>query len=258
MQQLDYAICISCEPFYIPNVGHMKTPTLREIDKLTFQKYNIYTYHLRMTPQDYFESYHPKKQIADDTIINMTKYDVWLADDTVRQIISDALNFFFVNKFQYMEQYNAFVSTHTDDNGQMIADGIINKDNFAFVINILLQRLHISQDENEVDDISKATNKRGISIYKKMMKARRKFKRAKAHNPNLSLPNIIASVCAWSHNVNWINVWDMTIFQIWDLYERLRSNDVYDIQRIQVAAYGDKENKFKLCEWSANIYEKNE
>ena len=116
----------------------------------------------------------------------------------------------------------------------------------------------IEPDENEVDDISKIKNKRGRKIYEKMMKRRKKFKKAKANNPDLTMANIIAAVATRSSNLNWVNIWDITVFHLFDEFERLQINDQYNIASTQVAAWGDKDNKFKFGLWSKNIYDKQE
>ena len=74
----------------------------------------------------------------------------------------------------------------------------------------------------------------------------------------MSFPIFIAAVAAKSENTNWENIWNITIFQLFDLYDRLRIIDSYDIASAQVAAWGDKENKFKFGLWSKNIYDKQE
>lgn len=255
---LDYDIGISREPLYIQNVGTIISPTIGEVYKLTVPVYNRYVAHLRMTPEDYFETYHPDLSISDDALLNMKKYDIVLTDDYVRQVVTDAFNFFFIEEFKFYSEYNAFVSVAESENGDLTATGVINQDNYAFITDTILQRLHIAPEENVVDDISKAKNAKGIEIYKKLAKGRRAFRKAKSNSSDLTLANIVASVSAWSGTINWINVWDLTVFQLLDLYERLRINDAYSIRSMQVAAHGDQENKFQLNAWSKNIYDKNE
>ena len=257
MTKLDYFDCISPLPIELSGIGSIKSPKLIDVADISYFTYATYIYHLRMTPEEYFETYHEGEKYDFDYILNMTKFDIVKTDDRFRALILSALNFFFEKPFEYYPEYGAFICVE-DIDARKTAIGIINDKNYAQVIDIILQRVHITPDEKEVDDVSKIKNKRGRKIYERMMKARKKFKKAKANNPDLSFPNIIAAVAAKSENTNWENIWNITIFQLFDLYDRLQIIDSYDIASAQVAAWGDKENKFKFGLWSKNIYDKQE
>ena len=257
MIKLDYFDCISPLPLELTNVGKIKSPKLIDVAEISYYTYSLYIAYLKMTPEEYFEIYHKDEEIDFNYILNLTKFDLVKNDDRFRIVIQSALNFFFENSFEYYPEYGAFLS-FTEKNNEEIPTGIINNDNYAQVVEVILQRVHITPDENEVDDINKIKNKRGRKIYEKMMKRRKKFKKAKANNPDLTLANIIAAVATRSSNLNWINIWDITVFHLFDEFERLQINDQYNIASTQVAAWGDKDKKFKFGLWSKNIYEKQE
>ena len=46
---------------------------------------------------------------------------------------------------------------------------------------------------------------------------------------------------------------DMTVYQLWDTFARLRSNDVYECGKTAVSVWGDKEHKFDFNSWYKNI-----
>lgn len=256
MIRIDYFDCISPLPLHIFNVGSIKSIKLIDIAKISYYTYAQYVTHIRMTPEDYFDTYFKDKEIDIDIIINSTKFDLVLTDDQFRSIITSALNFFFVEEFKFYPDYCAFINYTVDDDGNKHINGIINKDNYSDILSIILQRIHILPDENEVDDVSKIKNKLGKKIYEKMIKRRKKFKKVKAQNPNYTLPNIIAAVASKSESLNWNNIWSISIFQLFDVFERMRIIDTYNIASIQVAAWGDKNNKFKFGAWTDNIYDK--
>lgn len=257
MIKLDYFDCISPLPLELNGVGFIKSPELLDIAKISYFTYAAYIYHLKMTPEEYFETYHKDENIDFSFIFNLTKFDLVINDESFRTIIQSALNFFLKNPVEYYTEYEAFVSTR-EENGEKIALGAINKENYAEVVEIILQRVHITPDDNEIDDIKKVKNKRGLKIYEKIMKGRKSLKKAKANNPDLTMANIIASVATRSNGLNWTNIWKITVFQLFDEFERLQIEDQYNIASIQVAAWGDKDKKFKVGLWNKNIYEKRE
>ena len=54
-------------------------------------------------------------------------------------------------------------------------------------------------------------------------------------------------------SINYTNVWDMTVYQLWDTFARLRNNEIYASGRTSVSVWGDKENKFDYNLWFKNI-----
>ena len=110
-----------------------------------------------------------------------------------------------------------------------------------------------------MDDLSKARNRRGKQIYAKIHERRQKFNKIKnAQNKDLTFGNILSSVVARDKTLTWTNVGDITVFQLFDLYERLQIDDKYTFLTMRVAAWGDQDNSFRLGTWSTNIYDKTE
>lgn len=258
MYKLDYSDCISPLPLTFRNIGSIRSPKLIDVFNITYFVYAQYIAHLRMTPEEYFESYYKDEKIDFETVIEMTKFDLVLNDDRIRKIITDALNFFFIEDFEFYPEYEAFISTKQNDSGTLEATGVIDKNNYADIIDIILQRVHITPDENDVDDISKIKNKRGLKIYMRMKQVKKEFKKHKPIDSKMTFPNIISSIAAKSNTIGWHNIFDITIFQLFDLCERLQILTQYDIASTQVAAWGDKEKKFEINAWMTNIYDKNE
>ena len=107
----------------------------------------------------------------------------------------------------------------------------------------------------EVDDLSKVKNKRGLRNYLKIHKGRKKFNKKTGGNSSLTLPNIISSVAAKSNNLNWNTIWDITVFQLFDAFERLQIIDQYDVFSTQVAVWETKKRNSSL-ELGVPIYMK--
>ena len=255
---LDYFDLISPLPLDLVGIGRIKSPKLIEIADISYYVYAQYVSCLRMTPSDYIEDF----KIEDPDINLYTKFDLILYDSNFRNMIKNALNFFFVEDFEWFDEYKSFLYTEeiVRENGdtELLAKGIINSKNYYDVLDIILQRVHITPDNTVVTDITKIKNKRGLKIYKRLQKVKREFKKSSGGNPDLSLPNIISSVAVRSLSLNWINIWDITIYQLFNEFERLQIIDQYDIASTQVSVWGDKEKKFKFGAWSSNIYNKND
>ena len=69
----------------------------------------------------------------------------------------------------------------------------------------------------------------------------------------MELGNIISAVANKSPSLNILNIWDLTIYQIWDCFSRISNNSIYDIQSMSVAAWGDNDNRFDASAWFKRV-----
>lgn len=264
MYKLDYFDLISPNPLRVDKIGSIICPKLSDISRISYFTYGLYVSSLSLTPEKYFENMEKYGLEVDaETILKTTKFDLIKLDKDFAKTVENALNFFFVEKVFYDSENEIFVlvNQESEDLNSGTVVGIIGKQNYNTILSFILQRLYINQDENEVDDLSKVKSKRGKKIYEKILKGRKQMRQAKEKNGNneLTLPNIISSVAAFSNNTNYSQIWDLTIYQLFDMFNRLQLIDQYNIQSTQVSVWGDKEKQFKIGLWNKNIYEsKNE
>lgn len=251
--KLDYFDLISPLSLDIVGVGRIKSPKLIEVADLSYYVYAQYVSCLRMKADDYIDTFKKEEYLE-----LYTKFDLILYDPEFRNIINKALNFFLIEEFEWYEEYESFLSTKKiekeDGQIELIATGIINSKNYDDVLDIILQRVHITPDKNDVSDIRNIKGKNARRIYQKIHQGRKKLRAASGASSDLTLPNIISSVAAKSGSLNWTNIWDITIYQLFDAFERLQIIDQYDIASTQVSVWGDKEKKFKFGAWNSNIY----
>ena len=107
---------------------------------------------------------------------------------------------------------------------------------------MICQRNSINTRQNE--DLSKVKSKKALAIMEKLNKGRAEKNKLNKADKNMELGNIISAVANKSQSLNILNIWDLTIFQLWDCFARLNNNTLYDIQSISVATWGNKDNYF--------------
>ena len=97
-------------------------------------------------------------------------------------------------------------------------------------------------------------------MYERMLKAKEERDRieAKKNAKNFAIPNVISSVAAMSNNLNIVNIWDATLFQLFDQFNKLRTNDVHYINEVRVSVWGDEKKHFDPALWYKNLFEDNE
>ena len=137
--------------------------------------------------------------------------------------------------------------------------GVINRSNFKDVVDIILQRNSVQMEEEiTAEDLTKVKNKNKVmQLMEKMKKGqkqldktREKKREEKGMASDTELANIISCVAAKNHNgLNMINIWDMTIYNLYEQFKLIRENNIHDAETLSVFVWGDKSNKFDIDAW---------
>lgn len=255
----------------IPNVGSVKSPLLKEIAKITFSMYNTYLNFLSLDIHSYFKSLDgindgQFKLYAEDelSLLRRLKEEYWklppedqkdlsfwdLAqfDKMTLSTILGALRFFFTDEITYDPQENAFLlyNGSVNEENEKLVTGCIHRENYNDVINVILQLNGISKSDSESQPV-KIKNKTAEKLLIRMEQAK-KSKSFKERS-KMELPNLISSLASRHSGINMTNIWDLTVYQLYDQFKRQRYLDSYEIQAMNVAAWGDSDGKFKETLW---------
>ena len=250
--KLDYATLISPYPYYIEGIGNVKCPTLKEIwnPEITYQGYSTFLTLLLLTPQTYLEQVNPSQNFSLPDA-NITMFDLIANDKTLQEQYCVVFSFFLEEDVSWDNTYGFITYMTIDDSNEPSIKGVINKDLFNIVCDIILQRCDVNRKDSDVDT-SKVENKRALEILKKIQKNRKSVLHNSAHDKDMDLPNLIASVAVKSNSINYTNIWDLTVFQLYEHFRREQNNVYFNIQQMSVAAWGDTKRTFKGNEWFKN------
>ena len=247
--KLKYFDLLSPDPINIQNVGGILSPKLREISSICLNTYQYYLGILMMDVNTYFhmnEMDEQYNQLSDEEKSNLNIFDLLTSNDNITSLFQTALNFFIKEDVVYSDEYKAFLIQNENN-----VIGVISKKIYPQILDIICQRNCIKSNQEE--DLSKIKSKKALEIMKKLQKGRsEKAKQTKA-DKNMELGNIISAVANKSQSLNIINIWDLTVYQLWDCFSRLSNNSIYDIQSMSVAAWGNKDNYFDATAWFKRI-----
>ena len=274
--KLDYFTLLSPSPVYLNGIGSIKSPTLNEISEITYNLYQYYISILLLDIDSYYKNLEKddylylnnftdtekeiilkiKKEyddLEDNKKQNVFFYNILVFDKLVINTIVNAFNFFFVDEITYNENDRVFLLMNglKDNDGNNVVTGIIHEGNYEDVIDLILQRINIEKPKNEIKG-GKPKNKIAEKIMKKMESATKIQKKKK--DEKLELGNIISSVASHSKSLNIVNIWDATIFQIYDQFTRNRLDDSYSMNSTSVSVWGDKDKKFNDTLWFSTIH----
>lgn len=261
--RLDYGTILCPEPITL-SVGTIKNPKLKEIAKLGFDKFGYFEFLLKMNPEVFYtkvkgdDGKNYWDALTDEEKEQAILYDVIINDDKLVNVYIEIFNFFFVEPVVFRDGFFILLKEDINDETEINADnirGVIAKDNMSQVLGLLQQICCIYEDNEDVNDL-KFKNDLARKMYERMLKASREEKSSKKSDINLTLPNIISSISNKHPSINPINVWDLTIFQLLDSFNRMQVNALYDIDSTRVSVWGDEKKTFNASLWYKNEYDK--
>lgn len=225
MLKLSYFELLSNGPVVLPGAGGILSPKLREIAALGIENYRQYL-----------------------TVLSMDDFDLFLSMEPSALLLQRVLNFFIQEEVVCSPRHNCFFLKTGKE-----TTGTVTRESYPKICDVIFQRNNIKSMQQE--DPSKIENKKASEIMKKLQKGRaQKAAHAKADD-TMDLGNIISAVAGKSPSLNLLNIWDLTIFQLYDCFARLSANNIYDIQSMSVAAWGDKDHSFDAAAWFQRIYQ---
>jgi len=156
---------------------------------------------------------------------------------------------------------------YEDENKDMVVDNdslnlcddkdltIINRDNFDDIIEVI--KLHnflakpVEKDEvaNPADDETKRLIE-DMERNRKRVESKKKAQSESDGNNQGDISDIISAVSSKSNSINKLNIWDLTLYQVYDEYTRLELIDSYDFS-IRAIMAGAKD--IDLTHWSSKL-----
>lgn len=261
--RLDYGTQISPYPITL-SIGTLKKPTLEEISKLTFDKFQYYEFFIKMTPEIFFTKL--KEDDGIDYWNSLTKeqqdkislYDLIGKEEKLRNTYLDVLNFFFIETVIFQEGYFILLNKgveFTDNVDISSIRGLISRETFMQVLDLIQQICCIHGEEENLDEM-KFKNNLARQLMEKMLKEKKQEKKKSKSDKNMTIPNIISALSNKHPSLNYTNIWRLTIFQLLDSFNRMQANSVYEIDSTRVSVWGDEKKAFDASLWYKNEYEK--
>lgn len=260
--RLDYGTQLSPVPITL-SIGVLRKPTLREISELTFDKFTYYEFLIKMTPEIYYTELQKEsggkkywENLTEEQRENVTLYDLILDDIRLCNTYVEVLNFFFVESVIFREGYFILLRKEVDDIEDIDTDnirGAISKELLPQVFELIQQICCIYNADGNIDE-SKYKNKLAKKLMERMKKATKQNNQKS--DLNLTIPNIISAISNKHPSLNYTNVWELTVFQLLDAFNRTQMNSMYEIDSTRVSVWGDEKKTFDVSLWYKNEYDK--
>lgn len=262
MIELDYGTRLSPDPIKL-SIGTLIKPKLRDISKVTFDTYSYYESLAKLTPKSYYNAVRKNmggieywESLSLGERNNLKLFDIIVKEAELKSSYLEMFNFFFVeNVVIYEDLFIVLKEGIKEISSQSNAEdvqGIITKENFNDII-FVIQQICCIEDKSNNEKL-KFKNNLAKELFFKMQKAVEKQKIERKEDKNFELPNLISAVSNSHPTIDPINVWDLTVYQLMDSFNRLQTNRMLDMQATSVSVWGDKKNAFNPALWYKNQF----
>ena len=217
-------------------------PHLDDIRRIGFDEYNSYIGFLTTDLNKYLSV----SDISTDAvkgIPDLRIFDIWISTTSMREHLKNAFSFFISGKIKFVPSYNAFKVTC----GETI--GIINRNNYLDVVSGILNLNCVNYEQGKQEELI-FQDEESRKLYEQIQKAK-KTGELKSEDKNFSLANLISSVASFGNGYNLINIWGLTVYQLYDQFYRLNSKFQLDIVGTRWAAWGKEDFDFDV--WHKDI-----
>lgn len=245
---------------------YLKKHTLKDIDmNIGFSIFSLYQSILTITPKTFYEEYcdndNPKKEewfnLTNEEKDEISLFDLAVNDIGLRNMFVSIFYFFFDKKAFFVDAFNKFIFVDKDAQFETIDDlseddvyAIVGNELFLELVDVIAKTCYIKLKKKEK---VKYRNKRAQRIYEKINNGEKNKK--KKPNSNDSIGNIISKVSNRHNSLNPISVWDLTYFQLIDAFYAMQMNEGFDMNKMSVSVWGDKDKKFDSTLWYKNTFE---
>lgn len=221
-----------------------KQPTLGEILKnheVGYEEYSTYLFAIGMTVDKFLELNGLTERfaaISPEVKENISALALMVVQPSWRALLVKALGFFVDGAVRYDAENNCIVVSAAGGEIQITDEIFIEMRRFIYQSACM---------EIADEKPAKFYNETAKRIYEesKRIKANQ-VKTKKSHDVNLELWNVIGAVCVKHPSYNLINIWQLTIYQLYDQFFRLQSDVQFNTIAHRWAVWGKEQFDFSL------------
>lgn len=249
--RFDYFDMLSGEPIYLQGVGHLRSPQLHELRPMSGIGYQVYNLYLNFLSWDkeHLLKYDQLMQYRGASKLNraaLSTFDVATLLKQTREFCRGVLSFFMVENLVWDETGRRYIVMTSDEVPEHI--GEINRDNFEEVRRLMLQLNFIGLNKDEVSRPIHTSDK-AKELWEKTQAFLKKQAESSSNEdkPEYHLSNIISKICAVHSSYNLLNIFDLTIFQLYDSFFQIGYMRSADLSEKIFSNHGG--DKFKFEDW---------
>lgn len=247
-----YEDLISGDPIPVQGVGHVRSPFLWELKPtkgVGYWRYNLFMNLMSWEKGEFLVFLDSlgaigKKSRAALENPKVEVFDLLRAIESLREMLRQAMSFFMTENLRWDKSTQAFLAFPKREGAEAV--GRIDRNNFEDVRDMILQMNYVSR-EREKSKQPKFTSEKSRLMWEKVQQFQKKYSNPKKMDAKMTLGNIISKLCMASNTYNLLNVYDLTVYQLYDQFFECTHLRVANLSERIFSHYGGK--KFKMDQW---------
>lgn len=237
---ISYEDLLSGDCIYANGIGHVRSPKLKEMwpsSGIGWDRYNYYIFFLKIGEN--------QLSLLDgiDRKENETLFECMVRHAELRELYLEAFSFFIAENVIFDDRGNRFlVYRQNDENSQPQLVGIISTDNFDYVRAVILLLNYIPLDQTDIQTTYES--KAAEEAWKNMQRYLDQQEPTKK-DESMNIGNILSKLCAIHPSINYLNVFELTVFQFYDAFFQCCYMHSVSFTEAIVSNHGSKEFKYE-------------
>lgn len=217
--KFSYEDLISGDSIFVKGIGHFRSPTLQELKPtkgIGTWTYNFYINVLAWDKEGFLKFLRVamgRRAAPLEKNQKLQTYDVVTLIETSRELLREAMAFFMQEEVLWNEKKRIY-ETYSKDENKII--GEINRENFEEVRDMMLQMNYINIGESAKP--VKHSSETAKELWERAQKELKEESLKSTPDKNMNLGNIISKLCAANTGYTLLNIYDLTVFQLYDQF----------------------------------------
>lgn len=246
--KFNYEDLISGDSIPVDGIGHIRSPLLRELKPtqgIGTWTYGLYLNMLVWEKDDLIKfmkisSGKRLKALVEDT--RLGTFDTITLLEGSRKLLQKAMAFFMDEELVWDDKRHAFL-TKSKTNGELI--GSITRDNFDDVRDMMLQVNYINVGRSAKP--VKHSSAKAQALWEKAQQALKEQAKKSTDDKRMHIGNIISKLCCSGMGYTLLNIYDLTIFQLYDQFFQCGYLRAIGVSEMAFSNHGGKD--FDIQAW---------
>lgn len=250
--RLSYEALISGDLIPMEGIGHLRPPKLRDLNPtegIGQWWYGLYLSVLSWDTDGFISFVKLQKKLNEETVSKLKQlepYCVAVIFPGTIELLRQAMAFFMLEKPQWDSKENCFIVCDSEE--RLV--GKIDKDNFESVRAAMLQLNYIdSKNTNEPVSHSSLKSKQ---LWERAQEYLKRQQRNAVEDKSKNIGNIISKICASGVGYTLLNIYDLTVFQLYDQFFQIGYLRAMKINDMAYSNHGG--DRFDMQAWEKPIY----
>ena len=244
--KFSYEELISGDSIFVQNIGHIHSPFLWQLKPTKGIGVSYYNFYLNILSWDKFDTLKFIQSLRLGSVKalkgndRLEVFDIMTLIDNFRELLQTAMAFFMDEKLVWDANSYRF-ETRSQTDGELI--GYIDRTNFEDVRDMMLQVNYIG-----IGDQAKPAKFTSAKAKELWELAQKHLKETSVKNPKdkkMELGNIISKLCAVPSGYTLLNIYDLTVFQLYDQFFQYGYLRAMDLNEMAFSNHGGKNFDFQ-------------